>query len=163
MTSTALSHPSDDCRSFFRLTMSQVRHPSFPVTFDRDLAVSALRSLPEDLRLDPPMPANLLCNTGCMVCRLGGAWCDPTKVFFDEVTTFDRINNQWTPIVRSEDWFFTARAAQYGAKVMATTSLKVRHYGISAFSNDQLWGMPIDVENLAQWGVAPESLGAKRR
>src|SRR5260221_2329947 len=34
LTSTAISHPSDDCRAFLRITMSQVRHPSFPVTFD---------------------------------------------------------------------------------------------------------------------------------
>jgi hypothetical protein len=158
LTSTALSHPSDDCRAFLRLTSAQVKHPSFPVTFDRDMAVNALRALPGDLRFDAPMPANLLCNTGCMVCRLGGAWCDPTKVYFDEVTTFQRINNQWTPLIRSEDWFFTAKAFQNGAKVMATTSMKINHHGITSYPNDKVWGMPLDIECLTQWGVNPANL-----
>jgi hypothetical protein len=157
-TSTAISHPSDECRPFFRLTMAQVRHSGFPVTFDRDLALSALRMLPGELQIKAPTPANLLCNTGCMVCRLGGAWCDPTKVFFDEVTTFERINGLLTPIVRSEDWFFTARAAIHGAKVMATTALRIVHHGTSAYPSDQVWGMPLDVECLAQWGIGPTNI-----
>jgi hypothetical protein len=162
LTSTAVSHPSDDCRAYFRLTTSQVLHPNFPVTFDLDLAVDALRKLPDQLAFDPPLPAHLLCNTGCMVCRLGGAWCDPNKVFFDEVTSFHRLNGQWTPIIRSEDWFFTAKAAQHGAKVMATTSLKLRHHGVTAFRSDQAWGVPRDAEGLAQWGVTPDDLNPKR-
>src|SRR5262249_19012890 len=125
LTSTAISHPTDDCRAFFRMTMSQVRHPGFPTTFDRDTALDALAALPPGLRMVAPRPANLLCNTGCMVCRLGRPWCDPTKVFFDEISSFVRINGQWTPIIRSEDWFFSAKAAQHGAKVMATTNLKI--------------------------------------
>jgi hypothetical protein len=162
LSSTAISHPSDDCRAYFRLTMAQLRHPSFPVTFDIAQAVAALRNLPDQLALDPPTPANLLCNTGCMVCRLGANWCDPRKVFFDELTSFERINGQWTPIIRSEDWFFTAKAAQHGAKVMATTSLKVRHHGVSAYPSDQVWGAPRDAEGPAQWGVTLDALSPKR-
>jgi len=150
LTSTAISDPNDDCGRFVRLTTSQVRHPSFPVTFDGDKAVQALRSLPENLRIEAPAGAKLLCNTGCMVCRLG-SWCDPTKVYFDEVTRFTRINSQWRPFIRSEDWFFTGQATAAGAKVMATTTLKVLHLGATVFPNDKVWGSPLDQEGLAQW------------
>ena len=88
-----------------------------------------------------------------MVCRLG-KWCDPTRVYFDEATRFARLNGQWTPIVRSEDWFFTARAAACGAKVMATTTLQTIHHGTLQFPSDQVWGMPQDVEGIAQWQAA---------
>jgi GT2 family glycosyltransferase len=150
LTSTAISDPNDDGGKFIRLTTSQVRHPSFPVTFDGDLAVQALRSLPANLRLEAPTGARLLCNTGCIVCRLG-PWCDPRKVYFDEVTRFERINNQWKPFIRSEDWFFTGQAVAAGAKLMATTTLKVSHLGLTSFPNDQAWGSPLDDEGLAQW------------
>src|SRR6266481_4658760 len=162
LTSTAISHPTDDCRAFFRMTMSQVRHPGFPATFDCEMALQALAALPDGLSLVAPRPANLLCNTGCMVCRLGGSWCDPNKVFFDETTSFQRIGGQWTPIIRSEDWFFSARAVAHGAKIMATTNLKVLHHGATAYPSDKVWGMPVDVEGLGQWGVTPEALAPKR-
>lgn len=152
LTSTAISDPHDDYGTFVRLTMSQVKHPSFPITFDGDLAVQALRSLPASLRVEAPAGARLLCNTGCMVCRLG-AWCDPRKVYFDEVTRFRRINNQWKPFIRSEDWFFTGNAAANGAKVMATTALQLIHHGTSDFPNNQVWGGPLDEEGLAQWDL----------
>jgi hypothetical protein len=45
-TSTAIAHPQDDCRTFCRLTLSQVKHPAFPVTFDLEAACNALKSLP---------------------------------------------------------------------------------------------------------------------
>jgi hypothetical protein len=152
LTSTAICDPSDDYGKFIRITTSQVRHPSFPTTFDGPMAVQALRSLPGDLRLDAPADARLLCNTGCMVCRLG-AWCDPRHVYFDEVTKFERVNNHWKPFIRSEDWFFTGRATAQGAKVMATTTLKVLHHGLTPFPSDQIWGPPLDHEGLAQWDV----------
>ena len=150
LTSTAIGDPADEYGKFVRLTMSQVRHPQFPKSFDAQQAVAALGQLPEGLRYQAAEPANLLCNTGAMVCRLG-KWCDPTRVYFDEVTRFARLNGQWTPIVRSEDWFFTARAAACGAKVMATTTLQTIHHGTLQFPSDQVWGMPQDVEGIAQW------------
>jgi hypothetical protein len=162
LTSTALSHPADDCLGFFRLTMSQVLHPSFPRTFDRDMAIEALRNLPDDLAVETPLPTTLLCNTGCMVCRLNRPWCDPTKVFFDEMTSFMRTNGEWTPIIRSEDWVFTSKAAHNGAKVMATTVLPIRHHGSAAFPGDQKWGVPVDAEGLARWGASLESVKPKR-
>jgi hypothetical protein len=150
LTSTAISDPNDDCGKFIRLTTSQVRHPSFPVTFDGETAVQGLRSLPANLRIQAPAGVRLLCNTGCMVCRLG-PWCDPRKVYFDEVTRFERINNQWKPFIRSEDWFFTGQAVAAGAKVMATTTLQVLHHGQTPFPNNQAWGSPLDEEGIGQW------------
>jgi hypothetical protein len=150
LTSTAISDPNDLGGKFIRLTTSQVRHPSFPVTFDGERAVLALRGLPENLRVEAPRGMRLLCNTGCIVCRLG-PWCDPRRVYFDEVTRFERINNQWTPFIRSEDWFFTGQAAVAGAKVMATTTLNVKHLGLTPYPNDQIWGSPRDDEGLGQW------------
>jgi hypothetical protein len=34
---------------------------------------------------------------------------------------------------------------------MATTSLKVRHLGLTPFPNDKTWGSPLDEEGLKQW------------
>jgi hypothetical protein len=150
LTSTAISLPRDERRAFFRLTMSQVLHPNFPVTFDCESARQALGALPEELRFQVPAGVKLLCNTGCVVCRLGRPWCDPDKVHFDEVATFERMNDKWNAIALSEDWFFTARAADNGAKVMATKAIKVLHHGGSAFANDQVWGDDRDEHGLAQ-------------
>jgi hypothetical protein len=35
---------------------------------------------------------------------------------------------------------FTSRAAANGAKVMATTAVKVVHHGAAAYANDRIWG-----------------------
>jgi len=150
LTSTAIGQATNFYQGF-RLTMAQVRHPSFPATFDHELAAAALRSLPEHLRIDVPRPSILLGNTGCMVCKLGGRWCDPRQEHFDESTTFQSVDNHWKPWALSEDWNFTARAGQQGAKVMATTSLKVLHHGGAVYPNDKVWGMPLDVKGLSDF------------
>jgi hypothetical protein len=76
--------------------------------------------------------------------RLGGPWCDPTKVYFDEVNRIIREQGRWTPYNRSEDWFFTSRAARHGAKVMATTVVRIEHHGTAKYPNDIAGGNPID-------------------
>ena len=135
LTSTAIAHPDDECRTHCRLTVPQVRHPSFPTTFDIDAACRALGSLPPPLRVSDAPRTALLCNTGCMICRVDRPWCDPRRVYFDEINRIVWRENGWGPAVRPEDWFFTAAAAQAGARVMATTALKINHIGGWAFPN----------------------------
>jgi hypothetical protein len=141
LTSTAISHPTEACRTFCRLTMSQVRHAEFPRTFDLEMACKALESLPGPVRIEKVPRTQLLCNTGCVVCRLDRPWCDPRIVCFDDTNTIGRSpNHQWWALTKSEDWMFTSRAAANGAKVMATTAVKVVHHGAAAYANDRIWG-----------------------
>ncbi|HEY2414999.1 MAG TPA: hypothetical protein VGI40_22335 [Pirellulaceae bacterium] len=144
LTSTAILKPGGPLGGFVRLTMSQVRHPSFPDTFDVQAAVERLAKLPEELRLlDLPREA-LLVNTGCMVMRLDRPWADE-RLWFDDLNGIVRINGELTAICKSEDWNFSHRVAQLGGKVMATRIVKLTHRGVSDYSSDQVWGKPRDV------------------
>jgi hypothetical protein len=140
LTSTAILKPGEPFGAFMRLTMSQVRHPAFPDTFDIHMAVDALASLPEELReTDLPREA-LLVNTGCMVLRLDRPWADE-RLWFDDLNGIIRVNGELHPVCKSEDWNFSHRVAQEGGKVMATRTIKLTHRGTTDYPSDQIWGL----------------------
>jgi len=143
LTSTAILLPGGPLGGFYRLSMAQVLHPAFPVTFDIHMAVKALVGLPEGLR-ETGMPSEaLLVNTGCMVVRLDRPWADE-RIWFEDLNRIIRINGALQAICKSEDWNFSHRAAQAGGNVMATKSIKLTHRGASDFSSSQIWGKPRD-------------------
>jgi hypothetical protein len=105
----------------------------------------------------------LLCNTGCFVCRLGRAWCDPRHVFFDDLNTILEVNWRWQAAVHSEDWFFTGRVAERGGKVMATKAVVVRHNGNTEFASDEAWGVDRDDVGLTVHDVAARIVMTERK
>jgi hypothetical protein len=137
MTSTAIASPGRygyHCR----LTQAQVRHESFPDTFDLHAAADALERLPEPLRVADVPRIALLANTGCMVCRLDRDWCE--RVSFEAFDGIECVNGVWQPVFKPEDWVFTQRIAEQGGKVMATRLVNVVHWGMQGWPSNQVWG-----------------------
>jgi hypothetical protein len=110
-TSTALGDPEDQFKRT-HLTLSQISQ--LPETFCAG---------------DTPRPhVPLLVNTGCMLLRLGRQWLN--EAFF---TINDRIEGE--VLCEPEDWYFSRKAAEHGAKVYATSCVKAWHYGNMRFPN----------------------------
>ncbi len=137
ITSTAIARP-DDWGPWARITQKQLWHPDFPETFDIGMAANALNNLPDDLRTENAPANRLLVNTGCCVFRLGQSWNG--KVAFEMRDRIDFIDGKYEPRVESEDWTFSRRAAEAGARVMATRKLKVLHKGGANYSSANQWG-----------------------
>jgi hypothetical protein len=143
-TSTAIAHPDSLTSVSCYITQSQINHPSFPVTFGIDECVSALAELPIGLRVAAPKTA-LLCNTGCMVCRLDRPWFQsrPPSVWFDERNAIaSNEKNMCSRTSISEDQFFSLAITQQGGKVVATKAIKLTHWGTFGYKSDQTWGLP---------------------
>jgi hypothetical protein len=139
LTSTAILQPGAPFGAFHRLSLAQVRHESFPETFDIYKAVDALASLPVGLRQTGLPREALLVNTGCMVMRLDRPWADE-RLWFDDLNGIVRIHGELQAVCKSEDWNFSHRVAQEGGKVMATKIIKLTHRGVSDYSSEQIWG-----------------------
>jgi hypothetical protein len=122
------------------LTVSQVNHADFPVTFGASEAIAALARLPEPLRVADVPPGPLLANTGCMVCRIDRPWCD--AVWFDNRCEVVRVSGKRDVVGISEDWFFTKAIAEHGGRVMATRAVSLKHHGRGFFASKDVWGQP---------------------
>ena len=145
-TSTAIARAGAS-RIFCRLMMHQVRHPLFPDTFNIDLAASALENLPDPFRVNAVPREALLVNTGCFVCRFDGPWCE--RVWFSIEDGIGKTGELWQATSLSEDWVFSRRVAEQGAKVMATRLISLAHKGPIDFHSHTPWGKPRDDANLA--------------
>lgn len=122
---------------FGRLAFAQLRHPSFPQTFDIHSAADALESLPAPLGATVPRTA-LLANTGCMVVRLDRPWSH--KLLFRSFDTIvQRESGEFVNCDLSEDWYFSWRLARLGGKVMCTQVVAAKHAGEAEFPNDRDW------------------------
>jgi hypothetical protein len=142
-TSTGIANAGSAFGQFCRLTLSQIRHPSFPDTFGIEEAVEALARLPEPLRVVGAPSEQLLVNTGCFVCRITRPWAE--KVWFEQTDGIELRNGMWSPLSQPEDWNFARRVSANGGKVMATRLVKVIHRGEAEFRSDQVWGQPRDL------------------
>lgn len=85
----------------------------------------------------------LLLNTGCMVVDLDKPWVKKTNEYGELVVHFtinDRIVLRQGPRlcveVESEDWFFSRRIWEQGGKCVATTKVKLKHFGSYGWSNE---------------------------
>lgn len=137
VTSTAIAYPGDPYRVFTRLTVRQMRHPSFPATFDIAGAVEGLAALPPELRVEAPR-TNLLINTGCWVARFDRPWNE--KIHFEIRDKIAKENGKFFAKNLPEDWNFSSQLVMQNAKVMATRNIKLIHYGIAAYGNTADWG-----------------------
>ena len=143
-TSTAipLAPATAGTRQFLRLTMAQIYHPDFPVTFDIDAAADALDCLPDPLAVHELPRLALWCNTGCFVCRLHRDW-DWSQVCFRIDDGLERAANEWRDYNFPEDWYFSQAVADAGGKVMATKIVPLAHRGLIDFPAG-VWGEPRD-------------------
>lgn len=138
LTSTALL---PDLTSAHRLGEKRARRrrlalrelENFPQTFDARAAVNAL-----GLAAEYKKPA-LLVNTGFMLVDLRRAWVEEAFFTINDCV-WKRADGKFACDVEPEDWFFSVRAAQLGAKVFATRSIALHHLGIMPFPNEGNWG-----------------------
>lgn len=138
VTSCGIDDPSNPWIPWCRLTMKQVKHPSFPQTFDISTACEALRGLPDELRLEPPETC-LLANTGCMVVRMSEPWAE--DLFFEAHDRIVRNDGRWETQAQPEDWDFARKAAYIGLTVMQTTKVVLVHHGDKGYGTGNAWGL----------------------
>jgi hypothetical protein len=121
ITSTGIMTPTGDIR---RLTMREVMN--LPVTFE-------LKDVPV------PNKKYLLVNSGLWLCRFDTHWPASIKFTIEDCIS-QQPDGKFTVKALSEDWRFSRDCAQRGLRVFATRIVPVKHFGLSAFSNDCAWG-----------------------
>ena len=155
LTSSGIADPRDRWGPFRRLTLREAM--DLPETF----GVEELRPL----GADPAAGRYLLHNTGCWVCDLRNPLFRQTdaagalKCFFDFPTRVARNlqgQGEWAHWRESEDWYFSRRIGELGARTFMTRAVAVAHYGAAAFSNTSPWGSyAIDRDTQHKWGPVP--------
>lgn len=146
---------SKDGNSLRRYTMSEVMR--FPETFDastaRPVELTAEEKLftPEALATKWPDTTGqaLAINTGLWVMRADVPWLDKLVFKFEDEFVKGE-DGEYTAVCRSEDWLFSEDLATFGAKVMATRKVRVRHWGTTAFGNDRPWGI-LKTDRYSRW------------
>lgn len=119
VTSTALDIPVDGSVHYWRprrLTMTEI-YQNYPETFTDD---------------------KLLINTGLMMIDIRGAWAE--KVWFEFEDIIYKDGKKFVAQNVPEDWNFSRRAKQQGAKIFATRKVGVTHYGHTGYGNISIWG-----------------------
>ncbi len=121
LTSTAMY--GDDIWDFQRLTMRECM------------------AMPETVTAAEIPGKNLLLNTGCCVLRMKGEWVDnPRKFAFETLERIDERDGEYIASVVSEDWLWTDKLRQAGAKLAFTRKVTLAHEGDHDFRNDSAWG-----------------------
>jgi hypothetical protein len=131
LTTCGVGDPCDRWNPFRRFTMREVM--DMPETF----GIS-----------DTPHPDKyLLHNTGCWACDLRKPLFfetdegDCLKAFFNFPTRVFRGAKGVFEVGReSEDWFFSRKIHDLGAKTFATRKVRLLHRGAAEFPNSEPWG-----------------------
>lgn len=121
LTSTAFYE--DDIWDFQRLTMKEAM------------------AIPETVSEVPGK--NLLLNTGCCLLRLrpGDPWRERPRDFaFETMERIDDRNGEYIASVVSEDWHWTNKLREAGARVAFTRAVALAHEGDWDYRNDSEWG-----------------------
>lgn len=122
LTSTALDLPVDEQDAHWsvkRLTLKEI-YSDFAPTFTHD---------------------KLLVNTGLMLVDLRKPWVENIWFAFeDRIIPDAKLPGNFKAVGVSEDWFFSRRARELGAKLYATREIGVRHAGTAEYSNTSAWG-----------------------
>lgn len=131
LTSTALDDPKDTFNVLGRLTTKEIKR--LPETFTQK---------------DTRFPRNnLLINTGCWLAKMSTLrkWVGEFAGCF---TIRDRIiqrpDGKFIAQVAPEDWNFSRDLARIGAKVVATSAVKLRHVGRFEYQSWETWGQEFD-------------------
>jgi hypothetical protein len=138
ITSTAVGDV-DDIWSQRRLTMKEIYN--LPETFtDGDLY--------EWKKAAGRLEHRLLLNTGCWLADLSlPQWRhvdEETHEMRFRFTQKDRIverDGKFCTDFAPEDWLWSRDCHKAGIKIAATRKVKLSHYGVTAFSNEEPWGL----------------------
>lgn len=108
----------------------------------------------------------LLMNSGLWICKLTEPWIEK-MVFRQHDSIVRQANGKFRPVSVSEDWLFSLDAHRLGLKCMATTAVKIKHWGGFEYANYAPWGTDMEGEQDSAgcyaWDVnAPESWGLPR-
>jgi GT2 family glycosyltransferase len=102
-----------------RLTLSEI-YTQYPPTFTHD---------------------KLLLNSGLMLVDLRKPWTDKAWFAFeDQIIPDPGKPGEFMAVGISEDWFFSRRALELGAKLFATREVALIHTGSHDYSNTSAWG-----------------------
>jgi len=83
----------------------------------------------------------LLVNTGLMLVDLQKPWVENVWFAFeDKIISDPKVPGDFKAVGVSEDWFFSRRARELGAKLYATREISVLHSGSADYSNSSMWG-----------------------
>lgn len=131
VTSTAIG-VDDRFRAGRRLTLHELHANGFPRTFSNaDLG-------------HPDKP--LLINTGLFIADLSRPWVRKENANGSLASAFSiddeirKIDGIYTVGVEPEDWRFSRYLYREGAKVYATTEIRVTHFGEGRYPNTTAWG-----------------------
>jgi len=82
-------------------------------------------------------------NTGLMIVRMDRSF---VKNLYFTINDGIRQTKEgfYTPVVQSEDWFFSNLVNQYGGKVFATRAIRADHIGPHKYNNHDVWGADWD-------------------
>jgi hypothetical protein len=90
----------------------------------------------------------LLINTGCLLLDLAAVeWVwgrDPNRLLFTIEDHIDRRDTGFVARAFSEDWEFSLMLRREGLRYGATREVSARHWGETAWSNQQVWGWETD-------------------
>jgi GT2 family glycosyltransferase len=83
----------------------------------------------------------LLVNTGLLLVDLRKSWVENVWFAFeDRIIPDAKVPGDFKAVGVSEDWFFSRRARELGAKLYATREISVLHSGSADYSNSSMWG-----------------------
>lgn len=83
----------------------------------------------------------LLINTGLMLINLKAPWVE--QVWFENIDRIEPDPKDPTKMcvrVVPEDWNFSRKARELGAKIFATREVKIKHVGQIEWHNQEIWG-----------------------
>lgn len=144
LTSSGIAVPGEAWKPLRRFTLKEL--DGFPKTFNAS-----------DIGYENMV---LLHNTGCWVADVRRPLFHAEdedgclKAFF---TINDRVKRhgkyrKWRADVEPEDWFYSRRLHELGAKTYVTRKVVTHHYGLSSMDNQEPRGQEEDDELIRMWG-----------
>ena len=82
---------------------------------------------------------DIVVNTGLLLIDMRKAWVENAYFEIQDRILKDQAGKFYASNL-SEDWFFSIRARQMGAKIWATRAIKAKHVGGANYENDHPWG-----------------------
>jgi hypothetical protein len=142
-----------------RLTSSGLAVPGRPWRPLKRFTMRELEDLPKTFSAEDigHPDAVLLHNTGCWL-------ADLRKPVFHQVDELGQLRAHFTlndrivmrdgcamVEVEPEDWFFSRRLHELGAKTCVTREVATQHFGLAAYDNQTITGQETDTDVAAQW------------
>jgi hypothetical protein len=79
-------------------------------------------------------------------------------VYFTIRDKIEYVDGKYVHSVEPEDWYFSRRLYEQGARTFATRRVHVDHMGWAAYPNDQVWGQDVDEATRELWEPASADL-----